>query len=787
MKRLNFTTCLIFLIALNSHSQSYLPEKNNSKFKVQPAIDIQAYAFNLKDVKLLDGSPFKHAMDIDGAYLLSLSADRLLTRFYTNAGLPAKDSAYGGWEREGLSGHSLGHYLSACAMMFAASGDNRFKERADYIVDELERCQASRKTGYVGAIPNEDSIFYNVQKGIIKTGGFDLNGGWSPWYTVHKVMAGFADAYLYCDNKKALNVLTKMADWTATIVNPLTNEQRQKMLKCEFGGMNDLLANLYAMTGNKKYLALSYKFYDDFIMQPLAEGKPDPLANKHSNTNIPKAIGSARQYELTAAKSDAAIAQNAWNILVTQHSYVTGGNGNYEYLGKPGKLNDALSDNTTETCCAYNMLKLTGHLFTWQPTAAMGDYFERTLFNDILASQHPKTAMMLYFEPLRMGGKKEFSDSFNTFTCCVGTGMEDHTKYGEDVYFEGADGSLYVNLFIPSQLNWKSKNISVRQTTSYPESSSTSLVISTKKPIAFNIKIRKPWWTKQQPAVTINGEKVNAETDANGFINIPHTWRNNDKVEVSFDMSLYTESMPDNKDRIAFMYGPLVLAGNLGDTMPDPVYGTPVLLTDNRNVAQWAVKDNSAPLTFHTSNVGKPFDVVLTPFYKNTDNYYSVYWDYFTSSDWTNRQTEYEAEKKKQQEIDEATIEIFRIGEMQAERDHHLKASEQSYVDNAYGRQGREVRNNGFMSFDMKVNTGEPAALLFTYVGDDDKRSFDILVDDTKIASQQLSRKESGKFYNVEYAIPIELLANKSTINIKVQATNGKTAGRIFGVRTIRK
>jgi DUF1680 family protein len=774
-------------IGLHASSQSFLAEKNNNKFKVQPTVKLQAYAFNLKDVRLLDGSPFKHAMDIDGAYMLNLSADKLLSRFYKNSGLQPKDSAYGGWESEGLSGHTLGHYLSACAMMYASTGNMRFKQRADYIVDELAKCQAARKIGYVGAIPNEDSIFYKVQRGEIKSGGFDLNGGWSPWYTVHKVMAGLVDAYLYCDNNKALDVVKKMADWTGAIVNPLTDDQRQKMLKCEYGGMNDVLANIYAITGEKKYLDLSYKFYDDFVMQPLAEGKPDPLAGKHSNTNIPKAIGSARQYELTSSKSDATIAERSWDILANHHAYVTGGNGNYEYLGEPDKLNNALSDNTTESCCAYNMLKLTGRLFTWQPSARLGDYFERTLFNDILASQNPNNAMMLYFEPLRMGGKKYYSDSFNTFTCCVGSGMENHTKYTEDIYFEGADGSLYVNLFIPSTLNWKEKNITVTQTTSYPESNTISIVISTKKSIAFPVLIRYPWWTKEAATIKINGKVIQAKKNEQGFIVVNQKWNNNDKIEVAFDMSLYTESMPDNKDRVALLYGPLVLAGNLGDTMPDPVYGTPVLLTDIHDVTQWAVKDANKPLTFYTKNVGKPFDVTLTPFYQNTDNHYSVYWDFFTNADWTTRQAEYEAEKKHAQQIEVQTIDNFRIGEMQPERDHNLKFTGQSYVDEAYGRAGREVRKDGFFTFEMKVKPNQQTALLFTYIGDDKNRSFNILVNDVKITSVELKGSTTGKFFDEEYGIPADLLKDHSKIEVKVLSTNGKTAGRVFGVRTIRK
>jgi uncharacterized protein len=771
---------------LTGRGQSFLPEKTNTKFKISPAISLKAYGFNLKDVRLLPGSPFKHAMDMDAGYILSLSPNRLLNRFYKNAGLPPKDSAYGGWESDGLSGHSLGHYLSAASMMYASTGDQRFKNNIDYLVAELARCQAARKTGYVGAIPKEDAIFYKVQKGEIKSGGFDLNGGWSPWYTVHKVMAGLVDAYLYTDNQQALAVVKKMADWTGTIVDPLTEEQRQKMLRCEYGGMNDVLANLYSLTGEKKYLELSYRFYDDFVMKPLSEGK-DPLSGKHSNTNIPKAIGSARQHELTTNGSDKAIATNYWKFTTENYTYVTGGNGNYEYLGQPNKLSSELSDNTTETCCAYNMLKLTGKLFCWAPDSKLADYFERTLYNDILASQHPKTAMMLYFEPLRMGGKKQYSDSFNTFTCCVGSGMENHAKYTEGIYFQGVDGSLYVNLFIPSRLNWKERKTVVTQSTSYPQSNETSLQIQTSRPASFSLKFRQPWWAKHQGSVKVNGKTVTVEKAVDGYLVVKRQWRNGDKVNVRFPMELYSESMPDNPARIAILYGPLVMAGNLGDTMPDPVYGTPVLLTDNRNVQQWAVADKEKPLVFHTRQVGQPFDVTLSPFYQNVDNHYSVYWDYFTEADWKARQTEYEAEKKHQKQIDAQTIDIMRLGEMQPERDHNLKASENSYAGDAFGRTGREARKDGYFSFDINVQQGAENALLCTYIGDDKNREFDILVDGVKIATQELKGGTPNKFFDVEYAIPAEVVNGKNKVVVRVQSSNGKTAGRVFGCRTIRK
>ncbi|MES2776934.1 MAG: beta-L-arabinofuranosidase domain-containing protein [Bacteroidota bacterium] len=771
-------------VYIDGLSQSYLPLRNSTVMKVPLRIGLRAYAFNLNDVQLLEGSPFKHAMDMDEAYMLALSPDRLLHRFFKNAGLPVKDSIYGGWENEGLSGHTLGHYLSACAMMYASTGNSTFKTRVSYIVGELGRCQAARKTGYVGAIPKEDSIFYKVQRGDIKSGGFDLNGGWSPWYTVHKVMAGLVDAYLYCNIPQALAIVKDMADWTGTIINPLTPEQLQKMLKCEYGGMSDVLAIIYSLTGDHKYLDLSYKFYDDVVMLPLSEQK-NPLAGKHSNTNIPKAIGSARQYELTGNTRDETIASFFWQQVVQHHTYVTGGNGNYEYFGEPGKLNNSLSDNTAETCCAYNMLKLTGHLFTWQPSAGLADYYERTLYNDILASQHPKTGMTLYFEPLRMGSKKQFSDSFNTFTCCVGSGMENHAKYTEAIYFEGADGSLYVNLFIPSKLSWKSRKTTITQTTSYPETTGTKLTINPTTSQPFTIRIRQPWWAASA-TVRVNGKLVIPVKDTTGYLSISRKWRKGDVVDAGFPMHLYTEAMPDNADRVAVMYGPLVLAGNLGTTQPDPVYGTPVLLTDNHDVRTWAVPDSSRPLVFHSRNTAKPFDVELSPFYKNTDNYYSVYWDYFTSAAWAARQAEYEAEKKHQQEIETQTIDIMRLGEMQPERDHRLRASDNSYTSDAFGRTGREARSPGFFSFHIKVQQGVPNTLLCTYIGDDKNRSFDILIDSVKIASVELKGGATGKFFDVEYPIPAALIEGKTSVEVMVQSTNGKTAGRMFGCRVIR-
>lgn len=781
MKRILCTLAVLFSSFIGI-AQSYIPEKKNAKIKVQPVVQVKAFAFPLSDVKLLQ-SPFSKAMQLDSAYLLSLSADRLLYRFYENAGLPVKDSVYGGWEILGLSGHTLGHYLSAASLMYVSTGNVEFKKRIDYIVNELERCQLARKTGYIGAIPNEDSIFGKVAKGEIKSSGFDLNGGWSPWYTVHKVMAGLCDAYLYCNSSKALKLVTGMADWTYNTVNHLPDSSRLKMLNCEYGGMNDVLANIYSFTGNKKYLDLSYKFYDEFVMGKLAQ-RIDPLPGKHSNTNVPKAIGSARQYELTGNKNDQTIASFFWETMVHNHSYVIGGNSNYEYCGEAGKLNERLSDNTCETCNTYNMLKLTRHLFAWQPSSELMDYYERALYNHILASQNPENGMMTYFVPLRMGTKKQFSDQFNTFTCCVGSGIENHAKYAEQIYNYDGKNNLFVNLFIPSVLNWKEKKITITQTNYIPESKQVRLVVTAATPTSFTLKIRKPSWSNSTAVIKVNNVSVKTETDATGYLTATRVWKSGDAVTVDLQMDIYTQAMPDNRNRIAFKYGPLVLAGLLGKEKPDPVIGVPVLLTSNRNVNDWIQSTSS--LQFQMKAVGKPFDVKLIPFYQTYDQYYSVYWDYFTPEDWTKLQADYEAEKKRLQQIENRTIDNFRVGEMQPERDHNLKATERSYVSDAMDRMGREARSNNHFEFEMKVDPSTNNSLLLTYIGDDKDRLFDILVDGVKLVTEDWKGAKTGKFYDVEYKLPATMISGKTKITVKIDANHGKTAGRVFGVRTIK-
>lgn len=766
-----------------ANAQSYVPELNDIRMLVKPKVEIKAYSFDLKDVRLLE-SPFKVAMDKDAAYLLSIEPDRLLSGFRSHSGLKPRGALYEGWESSGLAGHTLGHYLSALSMQFASTRDPKFSDRVNYIVKELRECQLARKTGYIGAIPKEDTIWAEVKKGDIRSGGFDLNGGWSPWYTVHKIMAGLLDAYLYCNNKEALTICKGMGDWTGETIKNLNDDQLQKMLLCEYGGMSETLVNLYGITGNKEYLNTSYKFYDKRILDSISENK-DILAGKHSNTQIPKIIASARRYELTGDKKDENISRNFWEMITRDHSYATGGNSNYEYLSEPGKLNDRLTENTTETCNTYNMLKLTRHLFAVNPSAMLMDFYEKALYNHILASQDHEDGMMCYFVPLRMGGKKEYSTPFTTFTCCVGSGMENHVKYNESIYFRGSDGSLYVNLFIPSVLNWKDKGVTLTQQTTLPAKDVVNFVLNTARPVSFLLRIRKPKWSNNC-IVKINGEIQKVSADQQGYLVLEHKWRNNDKIEFTVPENIYAEAIPDNPNRLALFYGPVLLAGVLGETEPDPLKGVPVFVTSETDPNRWLKMLNQKSLEFKTANIAKPTDVKLIPFNQTKNEYYSVYWDVFTPENWAVQQKAYDEEKKKQQEMEVHTTDMIRLGEMQPERDHNFTGEKETTGED-HQKKWRSTEGGGFLSFDMKIDPNTANTLINTYWGTDNRdRIFDILIDNVKLTTEDLNKYKENRFYNIHYEIPIELTKGKSKIRVKFLPKKENSAGPIYGSRMVK-
>jgi hypothetical protein len=588
-------------------------------------ISFRVLPFEITDIKLLDG-PFLHATELDIRTLLNYEPDRLLARFFTEAGLKPKASHYMGWENETLAGHSLGHYLSACSMMYQTTGDKRFLERVNYITDELKFLQDADSSGYIGAFPNGKRIFEDeVAKGNIRSKGFDLNGIWSPFYTQHKILAGLRDAYRYCGNKKALEVEKKFADWIGRIMIPLDSDQIQDVLRCEYGGINETLADLYADTNNEKYLRLSELFYDKAILDSLKAGR-DVLPGKHCNTNIPKLIGLSRIYELTGDTSDRKAAEFFWHTVVSHHTYVTGGNGNKEYFGPADSLRNRLGPETTESCNVYNMLKLTEHLFEWEASPQTADFYERALFNHILSSQNPETGNVTYNLSLEMGGFKAFQDPFD-FTCCIGTGMENHSKYGRNIFYHN-DNELYVFQYIASELKWKEKGLTITQKTSYPEEQGSAFEFTCEKPVRVTFEIRYPGWAKQGIEISVNGTPGHIDQKPGSFVAIERTWKTGDRVDVNIPFTLRLESMPDDPKRVAVMYGPLLLAGDLGPVSDSTlVNNVPVLVTKVRDPSVWMKPVDGKPNTFITINTGKPYNPEMRPFYSIYDRRYSVYLD----------------------------------------------------------------------------------------------------------------------------------------------------------------
>src|SRR5664279_5302348 len=449
--------------------------------ETRDTIALQAQPFPLNEVRLLDG-PFKHAQDLDAQYLLSLDVDRLLHSFRINAGLPSTAKPYGGWEepKSEVRGHFVGHYLSACALMYASTGDERLKQKGEALVAGLAECQAKFPSGYLSAYPEEFIDRVEKQQRV-----------WAPYYTLHKILAGLLDMYALCSDPQALEVARKFGDWAIARNARLTDAQMQVMLGNEHGGMNECLANLYALTGEEKYLAISKRFNHQAVIGP-AMLRQDRLTGLHANTQFPKFIGVSRQYELTGDESLRSAATFFWDTVVHERSYVIGGNSDGEMFTPKEKLSTAFGPSTTETCNTYNMLKLTRHLFCWDPQVEYADYYERALYNHILSSQNPEDGMMCYYVPLRNGSHKSYCTHDDSFWCCTGTGVENHAKYGDSIYFHTGDSTLYVNLFIASELDWKERGIKVRQETQFPTMDTTKMTFSCEKPVDLELKLRWP-------------------------------------------------------------------------------------------------------------------------------------------------------------------------------------------------------------------------------------------------------------------------------------------------------
>ena len=605
--------------------------KKDGKTVSKEKVPWKARPFPMKQVRLGDG-PCKRAMEADRRYLHSLPPDRLLHTFRINAGLPSSAQPLGGWEAPDceLRGHYAGgHYLSACALMYASTGDEELRSNANAIVAELGKCQANLEAGgYLSAFPVE---FFDRLRNHERV--------WAPFYTIHKIMAGCLDMYVHCGNEQALDITEKMAGWVAGYTGPLSYDHMQRILGTEFGGMGEVLCNLYAVTGRQHYLELAQRFDKKVFFDPLAAHR-DELKGLHVNTHIPQVIAAARFYELTGERRYRDIAEYFWDEVVCERSYCTGGTSNGEsWNTDPGKLSTELSTNTTECCCAYNMMKLTRHLFGWSPDARLMDYYERAMFNHRLGTINPEDGTMMYYLPLASGYWKTFGKPFDSLWCCTGTGSEEYAKLTDTIYFHD-DESLYVNLYIDSDLNWPEKGLRVRQETRFPEQQGTTLIVTAQTPTPLAINLRIPYWA-QGGSVRINGATLPAFSSPGSYLTLNRDWKTGDKVEINLPMGLHVDPMPDDATIQAMMYGPLVLAGRFEAVGKDLQYGdyepknhppikVPDILADANRPTAWVEPDAKESLTFHAAGQSQP--VTMVPLYQITRERYAVYWKVHTKS-----------------------------------------------------------------------------------------------------------------------------------------------------------
>jgi DUF1680 family protein len=584
--------------------------------------------FSLTEVRLLPG-PFLDAQKINSAYLLSLPQDRLLHTFRVNAGLPSSAEPIGGWEKPDceLRGHFAGgHYLSALALSYAATGEPEFKKKAEVMVSELARCQRAHGNGYLSAFPED--FFDRLRNGVRV---------WAPYYTLHKILAGLLCVHEYCGNAQALEMAQALGNWVRNWTKGLSDAHMDRILLTEYGGMNEALVDLSVLSKKEEYLDLAHRFDQKALFDPLA-ARRDELTGLHTNTQIPKVIGAARRYEVTGEGRYRDVAEYFWREVTGERCYCTGGTSDGEqWQTAPGVLASQLSSSTSECCCAYNMLKLTRHIFAWTADPRAADYYERTLFNSRLGTQSPETGGLMYYYPLASGYWKYFGSPLHSFWCCTGTGVEEFAKFGDSVYFHD-DESLSVNLFVASEVRWKPKGLRLRQQTPFPDEGKTTLTIEAERPVAASVKLRIPWWATRGGTATVNGEAVPAFASPSSYLVLRRTWNTGDRIELEMPMGLSAQPMPDDPGLVAVLNGPLVLAGRLGNkgltremtygeeecelkgepTPPGEVLGVPA------DPASWVEKIAGSQARFRSK--GQRESIELVPLNRIFGERYAVYW-----------------------------------------------------------------------------------------------------------------------------------------------------------------
>lgn len=764
----------------------------------------EIHYFPLRDVKL-SKSIFNKAMQADKKYILSMEPDRLLAPYLKEAGLKPKAENYPNWENTGLDGHIGGHYISALSLMYASTGDPKIKQRLDYMIDEIDRCRTSSTNGYVSGVPNGKKIWKEVSEGNIRASSFGLNDRWVPLYNIHKIYAGLRDAYWYAGNEKAKKMLIKLTDWMANEVSALSDEQIQDMLRSEHGGLNEVFADVYDITKDKKYLKLAHRFSHQVILNPLLL-REDKLTGIHANTQIPKVIGYKRIADLENNQQWNNAADFFWHNVTEKRSSVIGGNSVSEHFNPVNDFSSMIkSIEGPETCNTYNMLKLTKALFATLPKSYYMDYYEKALYNHILSTENHDKGGFVYFTPMRPGHYRVYSQPQTSFWCCVGSGLENHAKYGEMIYAH-SDQDLYVNLFIPSTLNWAEKRILIRQENNFPETPSTKLIVDLAGKGNFNLKLRSPEWAdSSEVTISVNGKKQNVQPDVNGYFTLTRKWKKGDVIEMNLPMHLSAEQLPDQSDYYAFKYGPVVLAATYGTENQQglladdsrgghiahgpqiPLNDIPVILGNGKEVINHVKQVNDKNLTFSLTGLypKEKFDkgFQLVPFYKIQEERYILYWPQADQDKIEIIQKMKAKEEAETRKLDLITADKIQLGEQQPESDHYFesKDSNSGYMEDRHFRDAK-----GWFSYRMK-NPGKNAAYLYIlYFDANANRTLNIDINGKKVSAKKLEGKAGNSPQYMLLPIP-ETEKDKEILTVKFYAEEQMTTSKIIEVRLLTK
>jgi uncharacterized protein len=764
----------------------------------------EAKLFPLTSVRLLDG-PFAQGVVANRAYLLALDPDRLLAPFLREAGLAPRKPAYGNWESGGLDGHTAGHYLSALAFMSASGADTpegELRRRLDYMVSELGRCQQTSGDGYIGGVPGSRGFWKEVAGGRIEA----FRGKWVPWYNLHKTFAGLRDAWLVAGNKQAREVMLQLGDWCDRIVADLSDQQMQKMLDTEHGGMNEVLADLYAISGDQKYLKLARRFCHEAVLGPLMRHE-DRLTSLHANTQIPKVTGLERIAVLAGDTKADSGARFFWEAVTSRRTVAFGGNSVSEHFNAPTNFHVMLEHREgPETCNTYNMLRLTEQLFLSKPSAAYTDYYERALYNHILASINPATPGFVYFTPIRPAHYRVYSQPELCFWCCVGTGMENPGKYGEFIYARANDG-LYVNLFIASELSVPELGLRLRQETIFPDEPRTHFKLQLKRPSTFTLRVRHPGWVAAGDfVVRVNGKPISVTSAPSSYAALHRKWHDGDRVEIDLPMRTTVERLPDGSDWVAVLRGPIVLAspagtndlvglradgsrmGHVARGPMIPLDRVPILLTTATELPKHVHPDpDQLPLHFRLADLVEPAlpeGLPLVPFFRLHDSRYQMYWELTTKEGLLAKQEQVAAAERFKLAREAATLDSVAVGEQQPEVEHGFVGE-----DTESGEfQGRRWRHGRRFQYTLDLHGASAAELAVTYSGWDRNRNFDIFADDTLLATERLKGEKPGEFFERRYPLPVGVISATANgrVTIRLSAHPGSLAGGVFDVRLMR-